>query len=140
MSLSENKTGELWHNFMLRSKEIKNKVGNEFYSMQLYDSFYFDNFNPNTKFEKWAAIEVTDFNFIPSEMDMYILKSGLYTVFLHKGSNTDTSTFEYIFRTWLPSSTYILDDRPHFELLGEKYKNGDPNSEEEIWIPIKHLK
>ncbi len=23
------------------------------------------------------------------------------------------------------------------EVLGEKYKNADPNSEEEIWIPIK---
>jgi AraC family transcriptional regulator len=32
---------------------------------------------------------------------------------------------------------YFLDDRPHFEILGDKYKNGDPDSEEEIWIPIK---
>jgi len=30
-----------------------------------------------------------------------------------------------------------LDNRPHFEVLGEKYKNGDPESEEEIWIPVK---
>jgi AraC family transcriptional regulator len=29
-----------------------------------------------------------------------------------------------------------LDDRPHFEVLGEKYKNNDPTSEKEIWIPI----
>ena len=32
---------------------------------------------------------------------------------------------------------YTLDDRPHFEILGEKYKNQDPDSEEELWIPIK---
>jgi len=25
----------------------------------------------------------------------------------------------------------------HFELLGEKYKNNHPDSEEEVWIPIK---
>jgi AraC family transcriptional regulator len=37
----------------------------------------------------------------------------------------------------LPNSAYELDDREHFELLGEKYKNNDPNSEEEIWIPIR---
>jgi len=30
-----------------------------------------------------------------------------------------------------------LDDRPHFEVLGDKYKNADPDSEEEIWIPIR---
>lgn len=27
--------------------------------------------------------------------------------------------------------------QPHFEVLGEKYKDNDPTSEEEIWIPIK---
>jgi AraC family transcriptional regulator len=37
----------------------------------------------------------------------------------------------------VPASNYDLDDRPHFEILGDKYKNGDPNSEEDIWIPIK---
>ncbi len=37
----------------------------------------------------------------------------------------------------LPNSEYELENRPHFEVLGEKYKNNDPNSEEEIWIPIK---
>jgi AraC family transcriptional regulator len=30
-----------------------------------------------------------------------------------------------------------LDNRPHFEILGEKYKQGSPDSEEEIWIPVK---
>ncbi|MEP7234441.1 MAG: GyrI-like domain-containing protein, partial [Ignavibacteriota bacterium] len=46
-------------------------------------------------------------------------------------------TFQYILRTWVPNSNYELDDRPHFEILGEKYKKDDPSSEEEIWIPIK---
>ncbi|WP_339791455.1 GyrI-like domain-containing protein [uncultured Imperialibacter sp.] len=45
--------------------------------------------------------------------------------------------FEYIFGTWLPASAYDLDDRPHFEVLGDNYKNNDPTSEEEIWIPIR---
>lgn len=39
----------------------------------------------------------------------------------------------YIFATWLPSSAYVLDNRPHFEVLGAKYKSNDPGSEEEIW-------
>jgi AraC family transcriptional regulator len=70
-------------------------------------------------------------------METYTLPGGLYAVFFYKGLNTDTSIFEYIHRTWLPNSNYLLDNRPHFEILGEKYKNADPNSEEEIWIPIK---
>jgi AraC family transcriptional regulator len=35
----------------------------------------------------------------------------------------------------LPGSEYFLDNRPHFEVLGDKYKNNDPTSEEEIWKP-----
>jgi AraC family transcriptional regulator len=50
---------------------------------------------------------------------------------------TASKTFEYIFETWLPNSDYLVDNRLHFELLGEKYKNKDLDSEEEIWIPIQ---
>jgi AraC family transcriptional regulator len=45
--------------------------------------------------------------------------------------------FTYIFTRWLPASGYQLDNRPHFEILGDKYKNNDPESEEEIWIPVR---
>jgi AraC family transcriptional regulator len=106
--------------------------------MQKYDASYFNTFNPNTEFEKWAAVAVTDFNEIPEEMEPFILAGGLYAVFVHKGDvSTASNTFQYIFGTWLPNSEYVLDDRFHFELLGEKYKNNDPSSEEEIWIPIQ---
>jgi AraC family transcriptional regulator len=70
-------------------------------------------------------------------METYVLPGGLYAVFDYKGLNTDNSIFQYILGTWLPGSDYVLDNRPHFEVLGDKYKNNDPNSEEEIWIPIK---
>jgi AraC family transcriptional regulator len=70
-------------------------------------------------------------------MEPFRLEGGLYAVFDFKGSGNDKSIFQYIFGTWLPGSDYNLDNRPHFEVLGEKYKNNDPGSEEEIWIPIK---
>ncbi|NNK11488.1 MAG: GyrI-like domain-containing protein, partial [Flavobacteriaceae bacterium] len=62
--------------------------------------------------------------------------AGLYAVFDYKGHPGDKSVFQYIFGKWLPSSDFRLDFRPHFETLGEKFKINDPNSEEEIWIPI----
>ena len=34
----------------------------------------------------------------------------------------------------------ILVRLKSFEILGEKTKNDDPNSEEEVWIPIKATK
>jgi len=70
-------------------------------------------------------------------METLVLPGGLYAVFEYKGLSTDNSIFQYILGTWLLNSDYDLDDRPHFEVLGDKYKNNDPTSEEEIWIPIK---
>lgn len=137
MSLTINKTGELWGSFAPKIKDIKNRFTTDKISMQVYDSLYYVNFNPNNEFVKWATVEVADFNDIPKGMETFTLGSGLYAVFDYKGSSNDSTIFQYIFTTWLPGSEYQLDNRPHFEVLGEKYKNNDPNSEEEIWIPIK---
>lgn len=136
MSLAENKTAELWRSLMPRRKEIINNVTSELISMAVYEPTYFINFKPTNKFEKWAAIEVTDFHHVPDGMETFILKGGLYAVFDYKGSSSDTRIFEYIFGNWIPNSGYLLDNRPHFEVLGDKYKNADPDSEEEICIPI----
>lgn len=138
MSLTQNRTGQLWGQFAPRMKEIKNRTSPGKISMQIYPESYHRAFNPNTNFEKWAALEVSDFDDIPEGMQSFLLKEGLYAVFDYKGSSADPSIFQYIFSTWLPKSNYALDERPHFEVLGEKYRNNDPNSEEEIWIPVKY--
>lgn len=137
MSFANNKTYELWNAFMLRRYEIQNKLGSELYSLQIYPPSFFANFNPETEFEKWATCEVNDFDNVPDKMETFSLKGGLYAVFRYKGNQSQAaSAFRYIMGTWLQNSLYIIDDRPHFEILGEKYKNDDPDSEEEIWIPI----
>ena len=137
MSLVANRTGELWRSFMTQRKSILQVVGANLFSLQIYPDSYFAYFDPATEFEKWAAIEVTDFNNLPDSMETLELPGGLYAVFLHKGpASAGPQIFQYIFGTWLPSSAYKLANRPHFELLGPAYKNEDPRSEEEIWIPI----
>jgi AraC family transcriptional regulator len=137
-TLAQNNAHILWKNFMPRRNEIKNKSDTNLISMQVYEQIpNVSIYNPEVKFERWAAVEVTDFSAVPDKMDTYIMRGGLYAVFLHKGGpSTGLETFRYIFGTWLPGSGYTLDDREHFELLGEKYKNDDPHSEEEIWIPV----
>lgn len=137
MSLAHNKTAELWSLFMPRRNEIKNALSNNLFSLNVYPGSYFANFSPNNPFEKWAAVEVDSFDAIPSGMEGFMLPLGLYAIFHYKGLSTDNSIFQYIFGVWLPASVYVLDDRPHFELLGELYKNNDPSSEEDIWIPIR---
>ncbi len=91
----------------------------------------------NNSFIKWAAIEMSLLTEYPKELEIYKLKGGLYVVFLHKGLVKEfLKTMQFIFEEWLPNSIYKLDKREHFELLGEKYINNSPNSEEEVWIPI----
>jgi len=137
MSLANNRTGELWRSFMPRRREISKPISNNLISMQVYKPTYFTEFNPATEFEKWAAIEVSDYNNVPEDLETFTLTGGLYAVFDYRGLSTDSSIFQYIFGTWLPNSDYLLDNRPHFEILGDKYKNDDPTSEEEIWIPVR---
>ena len=136
-SLTNDKTGKLWSSFMPRRNEITNNLTSDLFSLQIYDTSYFDSFDPSSEFEKWALIEVADFSNVPNEMETFILTGGQYAVFSFIGSSNDNSIFQYIFSTWLPNSEYQFDNRPHFEILGKKYKNNDPNSEEEIWIPIR---
>ncbi len=136
MSLANNKTAELWRGFMPGRNEIKDKLNNELISMEVYkEPLRLGDLNQ--EFEKWAAVEVSDIENTPDDLTSFDLKGGLYAVFDYKGLDTDIQIFIYIFGTWLPNSNYILDNRPHFQVLGEKYKRNDPTSEEEIWIPIK---
>lgn len=135
MRFDADRTPELWRTFMPRRKEISNTTSADLYCMQIYVPDV--NFTPHTSFDKWAAMEVASHDNIPAGMQAYTLPEGQYAVFLYKGRASDfADAFRYIFMDWLPNSIYQLDNRPHFELLGAKYKNDSPDSEEEIWIPI----
>ena len=138
-SNNKNKTFQLWQGFMQRRKEIKNSVNTDLYSMQIFDkSLEYKDFSPNTEFEKWAAVEVTDFDNVPAGMETHLMTGGKYAVFIHRGTaDTIYKTSQYIFEIWLPNSKYVLDDREHFEILSHNYDPNDINAEEEIWIPIK---
>lgn len=137
-SLLEPKSAALWGGFMPLLKEIKNRIGTDLFSVQLYGEDYFNRFNPANTFTKWAAAEVQSGDGLPDGMELFILPEGLYAVFLHKGTPAAfAQTAKYIYAEWLPSSVYELDHRPHLEILGEKYRNNADDSEEEIWIPIR---
>ncbi len=136
MSLSKSSTSKLWKAFLPLRNKISNPLNSNLISIQVYPN-RFNIEDKKTIFTKWASVEVSEFVNIPEDMERFIIEEGLYAVFHYKGFNTDNNIFKYIFGEWLANSEYKLDDRPHFEILGEKYKKNDPKSEEEIWIPIK---
>ena len=136
MSLSNNKTAELWQSFMPRRAEVKNRLTTDFISMQKYGENW--NFAPDSLFKKWATVEVSTFSEIPANMETYLLPSGKYAVFIHHGPASEAAKImQYIFSQWLPKSKYGLDSREHFEILPEGYSPADPEATEEIWVPIK---
>lgn len=127
---------ELWKNFMPSRNEIQNKISSDFYNIQINpDNF---DFNPTTKFIKWAAVPVYNFEVVPVGLEKLEIKEGLYMVFKYKGNQSNASEFyRKIFTEWIPNSEYELDNRAQFEILGENYKKDSAESEEEIWMPIK---
>lgn len=136
ISYSNYRIGELWGNFMPRRNEIQNTIGTELFNIQINpDNF---DFNPNTRFVKWASVAVLSFDFIPEGMETLEIEEGLYAVFNYKGAHSDAAVFfNTIYSEWLPNSGYELENRPQFEILGKNYKSNGPDSEEEIWIPVK---
>lgn len=124
---------------MPERKLISNLADENFYSVEVYpDLKFFASFNPAAEFQKWAAVKVIDNSEVPESMESLVIPEGLYAVFVFKGTPANVPQFmQYVFGTWMPASEYELDHRPHFALMGEKYKNHDPESEEEFWIPIK---
>lgn len=107
------------------------------YSVAVYPDGHFANFDPAREFERWACVEITDFDTISDGLDTLLLPAGTYAVFHYKGSSTDPAIFDYTYGVWLPQSDYELDDRPHCEVLGEYYKNNHPDWDEEICIPVQ---
>ncbi len=138
MSLSNNKTPDLWQKFMPERKDVKNRVNSDYISMQVYAENQKDLFAPATQFEKWAVVEVSTNEEIPDGMEFYSLKGGKYAVFIHNGpASTFSKTMQYILGVWLPESEYELDNREFFEVLSEDYTPTDSEAREEVWIPIK---
>lgn len=121
---------------MPRRKEILNPIGKDLYNIQINpDNF---DFSPTIPFVKWAAVAVSNFDFVPEGMEVLEIHQELYAVFNYKGDQSNAPAFfNSIYTEWLPASGYELGSHPQFEILGEKYNNKDLNSEEEIWIPIK---
>ncbi len=139
MSIANDRTVELWQSFMPRRNEISQKASNFLYSVQVFDSEnYFSQFSPEAEFDKWAAVEVSGIDDIPAEIETLEIPEGNYAVFNYKGpASAALPFFQYIFQEWIPKSEYAVDNRPHFALMGEKYRGNNPDSEEEIWVPVR---
>lgn len=137
MTFEDDQTNALWRHFMPSVGQIESRASMDLISISVYPKAFFKSFSPKTAFEKWACVEVASFEDLPGTMSTMTVPGGLYAVFDYVGMPGNPDIFTYIFGTWVNKSRFMLGDRPHFELLGSKYKQGDPFSEEQIWVPIE---
>lgn len=136
VSYSNYQVAPLWKS--LRTDLAKAGANDQpaFYSVQEYPADMGPHkLTPQTTFTYWAAITEKVEGVKMSEL---VIPAGVYAVFKHKGTAaTFAQTARAIYTQWIPQSGYQVDDRPHFEVLGEKYYGPlNPDSEEEVFIPI----
>lgn len=138
ISLMVNTTARLWKEFMPQRSQIGNVVDATLYSVEVYEDMdFFREFDPFREFEKWAAVPVSSFAAIPADLEALVIPEGVYAVFRYRGKESEVSQlYHYIYGSWIPKSRYSLDHRPHFARMGPAYKGEDPDSEEELWIPV----
>lgn len=136
ISQVSDETSALWREFGPRKADIANRASTDSVSMRVYPGHAGEIFDPVARIHKWAAVEVLDFDQVPADMSQWTTQGGLYAIFVHRGSATDLSTFEYIFGEWLPTCAFELDHREHFEILPADYNPFDTRAHEEICVPI----
>ena len=138
MNLIKNETALLWSGFMPMQNKIANRIGRELFSIQNYPANYYSAFKAETVFEKWACVQVDEHTSVTNGLEEIVIPQGKYAVFQFKGNpQNPVPFFTEVFTKTLPEAGLTVDERPHFEILGDKFKKDSDSSEEEIWIPVK---
>jgi AraC family transcriptional regulator len=134
---SEGTTSDLWRRFLPRRSEIRGRVDDNRISMRVFHRADDEPLGQQTPVDEWAVVEVSAGTEAPEGMEVFELPGGTYAVFLHRGlPSALPETLGHVFGTWLPSSPYELDNRPHLAVMGPGYTHDDPDAEEELWIPV----
>lgn len=133
-------TSPLWQDFMSKRATIQNQLNQNSLSIKITDA-HFSFQDSKSTYQKWAAVEVTDFSTIEKPLASTILTGGHYAIFTFTGpaQNFPPIFFKVISET-LPQSGYQIDlSREQFEVLDENYHPYDLNAQEEVWIPVSKI-
>jgi AraC family transcriptional regulator len=138
MSFAEPSIRELWRAFRPRVEDVGRRASADFISLRIFDEPVGAAPSPGSRFQQWAAVEVSAPGEVPDGMDTHTLEGGPYAVFTYRGrADAFGGAARYIYQEWFPTSAYALADREHFEVLPPSYRPDDPEASETIWIPIR---
>ena len=123
--------GSLWDDFML-TVPLPGQIGPETYGI----TCAFDGENMGYL----AGVRVENFENLDAGMPegRIAVPQAEYAVFTHVGPNdTIQHTWEGIMEWVRTNGRFVDGDSPPLEIYGDAYSSGNPNSQFEIWFPVK---
>jgi AraC family transcriptional regulator len=126
-----NEIPQLWQAFGPRVREIQNIVDDRVaYGISV-------NMDESTgEFDYVAGFEVSASEEIPEGMVRFEVPGGKYAVSATTLPKIG-ETFHNAYHTWLPESGYQAAGGPELEVYDERFDSEDPNSEFDLYIPVK---
>ena len=121
----------MWEALNPRVHEIQDRVGEE---VAYGISANMD--EQSGEFDYIGGFEVGRGGEIPEGMVRFEVPGGTYAIFRTTLPRLG-ETFLYAYRTWVPQSGHELTGGPDFELYDEKFDPQDPESEFDVYIPIR---
>ena len=136
----QNEIGMLWGRFNTYYEdnpkafkdEAKPKVGWELHITT-------DEYEDTKQYYVMVGVEVSVIEDLPLPAFAKVLPAGSYAVFTLKGEEMFSNWGDAIYKDWLPGSAYEEALQITIERYDEdRFKGwGDPDSEVEIWVPVK---
>ena len=136
----ENEIGKLWTRFSAfcdnHRKAFKHEV-NANVGWELHITT--DEYDETKEYYVMVGIEVSEIEDLPAPTFAKALPAGQYAVFTLKGEQMTGNWSKAIYEEWLPLSAYEEAYSCTFERCDDdRFKGwGDPESEVEIWVPVK---
>ena len=136
----QNEIGKLWARFSAFCEnhreafkhEVNAKIGWELHIGT-------DEYDETKEYYVMVGIEVSEIEDLPAPIFAKVLPAGQYAVFTLKGEQMTGDWGKAIYKEWLPLSAYEEAYSCTIERYdADRFKRwGDPDSEMEIWVPVK---
>ena len=92
-------------------------------------------------FEYLTGVEVESFGGLPDGLGRMRVPAQTYAVFAHEANVSSLgSTWQHIWREWLPGSGYEDAETPPFERYGPEFDAGTGEGGFEIWFPVREAR
>lgn len=132
---NEHKFAKAWERFGNLEKEVSHRLNPMVgFGVEIYGP----EFQTEHQWTYFPSVQVSQFDDVPALLFAKTLPSATYAVFTAKGGIPKLGdTFMYAYMTWLPTSAYEVAFPFDFEYYDERFKDNDPDSEVDIYIPVK---